>query len=83
MRTKIERGLVTDSERAERQWLILALATLRLTAIGASSEDRPERSLQRRFGSATTAHSPATWDGRDAAPLVLAVTWPQGSFCHH
>jgi hypothetical protein len=102
MRTKIERGFrdtkrglfqwhrarVTDPERAERQWLILALATLRLTAIGAyatPSADHQPRSLERLAGSAPQRRLSLLRHGMVVilAALVLAVTWPQSRLGHH
>jgi hypothetical protein len=104
MRTKIERGFrdtkrglfqwhrarVTDPERAERQWLILALATLRLTAIGAPSQ--PAHIA--RPGPPTPPTVASSRPGRRLrllrqgmvvmlAALVLHLTWPQSSLRDH
>jgi hypothetical protein len=81
-----QRARVTAPERAERQWLILAVATLRLTAIGAhssaSSGDRPERSPRRRARAAPQRRLSLLRHGMvvTLAALVLAVTWPQSGF---
>lgn len=80
------RARVTDPARAERQWLILALATLRLTAIGAqATPSLPERGLP----VTTTPSSPQRLSLLRRgmvimlAALVLSLSWPQHGLQHH
>lgn len=102
-RMKIERGFrdtkrglfqwhrarVAEPTRAERQWLILALATLRLTAIGAqaeaSSRHGRERSTRRRADAVPSRRLSLLRQGMVVmlAALVLALTWPQRSLCDY
>jgi hypothetical protein len=83
------RARVTAPARAERQWLILALATLRLTSIGAhssaSSSDRPERSTRRLSRPAPQRRLSLLRHGMvvTLAAIVLALTWPQSSLRDH
>lgn len=81
------RARVTEPGRAERQWLILALATFRLTAIGAhasaSPREDPERFTRRLSGPLPPRRLSLLRQGMvvTLAALVLALTWPQSSFC--
>jgi hypothetical protein len=83
------RARVTDPERAERQWLMLALATLRLTAIGAQAlspqADRPGGPATRKSRSAPSRRLSLLRRGMvvTLAALVLGLTWPQSSLHYH
>lgn len=79
------RARVTDPERAERMWLILALAMLRFTAIGAQSrapqtvtppETEPASRVPRRLSLVRQGMVVML------AALVLQVGWPQGGWHH-
>lgn len=84
-----QRARVAAPTRAERQWLILALATFRLTAIGAhassSSRTGSERSRRPGAGAVPPRRLSLLRHGMGVtlAALVLALTWPQRSFCDH
>jgi hypothetical protein len=80
------RARVTDPARAERMWLILALATLRLTAIGAHATLSP---AERGAIGTTTPTSPQRLSllrqGMVVmlAALVLSLRWPQCGLHRH
>jgi hypothetical protein len=80
------RARVTDPARAERMWLILALATLRLTAIGAQATPSPS---ERKPDVMTMFPSPRRLSLLRRgmvimlAALVLSLSWPQDGLQHH
>jgi hypothetical protein len=80
------RARVTDPARAERQWLILALATLRLTAIGAQATlSLTDQETPGPTRSPATQRLSLLRRGMVImlAALVLSLSWPQHGLQHH
>lgn len=77
------RARVTEPDRAERMWLILALATLRLTAIGAQVRAAQETTPTHTETSSTSPRRLSLIRRGMVvmlAALVLQIGWPQSGW---